>query len=355
MLVDSMQTGLRPIDLPASMKAAVVHQFGQPLVVEQVPVPLPASGEVLVKVVASGVCHTDLSAIDGVWPVKPNVPFIPGHEIAGYVAAVGIGVNTVKEGDRVGVAWLYSTCGRCDECLSGYENVCAHQQNTGYSVDGGYAEYVVAPAAYLAHLPAALGFLESAPILCAGLTPYRGLKETGAKPGEWVVVLGVGGLGHLAVQYAKAMGLHVIAVDVVDEKLAMAQRLGAEITIHALHQDTRREVRRQVGGAHAVLVTSSSLAAYEQAIHLLRRRGTCVFVGLPPGECPVSVHTMVAKQLTLKGSTVGTRKDLQEALQFAAEGKVHGLIEVQPLEAINDILQRLRAGQIHGRVVLQME
>jgi propanol-preferring alcohol dehydrogenase len=355
MIVEFAQTDLKRIDSPSFMKAAVVHEFGRPLIIEEVPVPSPGTGEVLVKVMASGVCHTDLYAIDGLWPVKPRLPFIPGHEIAGHVVGVGMGVTSVNEGDRVGVPWLYSACGRCDDCLSGCENVCARQQNTGYSVDGGYAEYVIAPAAYIAHLPAHLGFLESAPILCAGLTPYKGLKETGAKPGEWVVIVGLGGLGHLAVQYANAMGLHVAAVDVVDEKLAVARELGAEVAINAVTHDTTREIRKQIGGAHGVLITSASLAAFQQGINLLRRRGTCVFLGLPPGECPVSVHTMVAKQLTLKGSTIGTRKELQEALQFAAEGKVNCMIEVQPLDAINDILDRLRAGRVHGRVVLQFE
>ena len=192
------------------------------------------------ETVASGVCHTDLHAVDGDWPVKPKLPFIPGHEGVGYVAAVGSDVTVVKEGDRVGVPWLHSACGMCEFCLTGWETLCPQQQNTGYSVDGGFAEYVLAPANYVGHIPVSLEATDAAPILCAGVTTYKGLKETDTKPGDWVVIVGVGGLGHVAVQYAKAMGLHVAAVDVSDDKLALAKRLGAELTVHATVAKIRR-------------------------------------------------------------------------------------------------------------------
>jgi alcohol dehydrogenase, propanol-preferring len=337
-----------------TMKAAVVHAFHEPLTIEELPIPTPGAGQVLVRVVASGVCHTDLHAADGDWPVKPKLPFIPGHEGVGYVAALGPGVTALKEGDRVGVPWLHSACGGCDYCLSGWETLCPHQHNTGYSVDGGYAEYVLAPAAYVGRLPDGLDFAAAAPILCAGVTTYKGLKETDTRPGDWVVISGVGGLGHVAIQYARAMGLHVAAVDIADEKLALARELGAEIVVNAKMTDPADELQRLIGGAHGVLITAVSPAAFQQGIGMLRRGGTCALVGLPPGQFPTPIFDVVLKRLTIRGSIVGTRKDLREALQFAGEGKVHATIETQPLEAINTIFERLRRGDVQGRVVLNI-
>jgi propanol-preferring alcohol dehydrogenase len=335
-----------------TMKAAVVHAFGQPLAIEEVPVPTPGPGQVLVRIVASGVCHTDLHAADGDWPIKPTLPFIPGHEGAGTVVALGSGVTALKEGDRVGIPWLHSACGICDYCLTGWETLCAEQQNSGYSVNGGFAEYALAPAAYVGRLPESLDFVSVAPILCAGVTTYKGLKETDTQPGDWVVISGIGGLGHVAVQYARAMGLHVAAVDVDDAKLTLAKRLGAEVTVNAATSDAASEVQRAVGGAHAVLITAVSVKAFQQAIGMLRRGGTCVLNGLPPGEFATPIFDVVLKRLTIRGSIVGTRKDLQEALQFAAEGKVKATTETQPLQAINDVFARLRKGAVQGRVVL---
>src|SRR6266704_876298 len=238
-----------------TMKAAVVHQFGKPLVIEDVPVPVPGAGEILVKVMACGVCHTDLHAAEGDWPVKPSLPFIPGHEVAGVVAALGPGVTDFKPGDPVGVAWLHDACMRCEYCETGWETVCEHQHNTGYSCDGGFAEYVIAAAPFAARLPVGVDFAQMAPILCAGITTYKGLKETEARPGEWVAIVGIGGLGHMAIQYAKAMGLQVIAVDVDDQKLAMARDMGAALTINSRTADPVNAVEKAVGGAHGVLVT----------------------------------------------------------------------------------------------------
>jgi alcohol dehydrogenase, propanol-preferring len=336
------------------MRAAVVHEFGKPLAIEEIPVPVPGPGEVLVRVAASGVCHTDLHAAEGDWPVKPKLPFIPGHEGVGIVADLGPGVTGLKEGDRVGVPWLHSACGGCDYCLTGWETLCPSQQNTGYSVDGAYAEYVRAPAAYVGRLPDHLGFLEAAPILCAGVTTYKGLKETDTRPGEWVVISGVGGLGHVAIQYARAMGLHVAAIDIADDKLELARELGAEIVANARAVDPAASIQKQIGGAHGVLITAVSPIAFQQGIGMLRRGGTCVLVGLPPGEFPTPIFDVVLKRLTIRGSIVGTRKDLQEALAFAGEAKVKATIEIQPLESINTMLDRLRRGDVRGRVVLQI-
>jgi alcohol dehydrogenase, propanol-preferring len=334
------------------MQAAVVEKFGEPLVLKEIPVPEPGPGQALVEVVASGVCHTDLQAADGDWPVKPALPFTPGHEGAGIVVALGRGVTHLKEGDRVGIAWLHSACGHCDFCLSGWETLCLEQKNSGYSVNGSFAQYALAQADYLGRLPKNLSFVDAAPILCAGVTTYKGLKETGTRPGEWVVISGAGGLGHVAIQYAKAMGMHVAAVDLGPEKTALARKLGAEIAIDAKIQDPPTEIQKQIGGAHGVLVTAVSTIAFKQAIGMLRRGGTCVLNGLPPGEFPISIFDVVLNRYTIRGSIVGTRLDLEEALSFAAEGKVKAIIETQPLESINDVFQRLKTGKVNGRVVL---
>jgi alcohol dehydrogenase, propanol-preferring len=336
------------------MKAAMVHQFGQPLRVEEMAVPEPGEGQVLLKIEASGVCHTDLHAAEGDWPIKPTLPFVPGHEGAGTVAAVGRGVRHLKEGDRAGIAWLHSACGHCEFCMTGWETLCLNQQNSGYSVNGSFAEYALGHANYVGQLPDQLSFTAAGPILCAGVTTYKGLKETKARPGEWVVISGVGGLGHVAIQYAKAMGLHVVAVDLGQDKLKLAASLGADLTIDAAAQNPTETVQKKIGGAHGVLVTAVSTKAFQQAIGMLRRGGTCVLNGLPPGEFPVSIFDMVLNGHTLRGSIVGTRKDLVEALAFAAEGKVKATIETQPLESINNVFERLKQGKVNGRIVLDI-
>jgi propanol-preferring alcohol dehydrogenase len=340
---------------PKTMKAAVVEKFGAPMVIREVPVPTPGPGQALVHVIASGVCHTDVHAADGDWPIKPTLPFTPGHEGAGIVAALGPGVTHLKEGDRVGIAWLHSACGHCDFCLAGWETLCLQQQNSGYSVNGSFAQYALGQADYLGRIPKNLSFADAAPILCAGVTTYKGLKQTQARPGEWVVISGIGGLGHVAVQYAKAMGLHVAAVDLGPEKMALARKLGAEITIDASTQDPPKEVQRQIGGAHGVLVTAVSPIAFKQGVGMLRRGGTCVLNGLPPGEFPLSIFDVVLNGYTVRGSIVGTRLDLEEALAFAADGKVKATIEMESLESINDIFTRLKKGKVNGRIVLDME
>jgi propanol-preferring alcohol dehydrogenase len=338
-----------------TMKAAIVEKFGEPLVIREIPIPTPGPGQALIEIVATGVCHTDLHAADGDWPIKPTLPFTPGHEGAGVVVALGPGVTHLKEGDRVGIAWLHSACGHCEFCLSGWETLCLKQQNSGYSVNGSFAQYALGQADYLGRIPKHLSFVDAAPILCAGVTTYKGLKQTGARPGEWVVISGCGGLGHVAVQYAKAMGLNVAAVDLGPEKMALARKLGAEITIDAKTQDPAKEIQKQIGGAHGVLVTAVSPIAFKQAVGMLRRGGTCVLNGLPPGEFLVSIFELVLNGYTLRGSIVGTRLDLEEALAFAAEGKVRATIETVPLESINDVLSRLKKGDIRGRIVLDMK
>ncbi len=340
--------------LPTTMKAAVVRAFGQPLTIEEMPVRRPGRNEILVKVIASGVCHTDLHAAEGDWPVKPKLPLIPGHEGVGYVVAVGPDVKNVKEGDAVGVPWLYSACGCCDHCITGWETLCESQQNGGYSVDGGYAEYVIADARYVGKLPSHVNFVEMAPILCAGVTVYKGLKETETKPGEWVAISGIGGLGHVAVQYAKAMGMHVAAIDVADDKLALAKRLGADLVVNAKNQDPGEYLQKEAGGMHGVLVTAVSPLAFRQGISALRRKGTIALNGLPPGSFDLPIFETVLKRITVRGSIVGTRKDLQEAIDFAVEGKVKATVHTTPLESINEVFDQMKKGAIEGRMVMEI-
>lgn len=339
------------------MKAAVVRNFGAPLEIEEMPVPTPGHGQVLVRIAASGVCHTDLHAARGDWPVKPALPFIPGHEGVGTVAALGAGVTNLKEGDRVGIPWLHSACGACECCITGWETLCPGAQYTGYTVNGGFAQYTLAEASHAGRIPDTLDFFDAAPILCAGVTTYKGLKETEARPGEWVAISGIGGLGHLAIQYAKGMGLHVVAVDVADDKLRLAQKLGADLAVNAAREPDPAGfvVKETGGGAHGVLITAPAISAFHQGVAMTRRRGTCVLVGLPPGDFPTPLFDVVLKRITIRGSLVGTRQDLTESLEFAAEGKARADIERQPLEAVNTVLDRLKRGDVEGRIVLSVD
>jgi len=343
----------RPTATKVKMRAAVVHEFGKPLVLEDCATPVAGPGQILVKVEACGVCHTDVHARNGDWPVKPVLPFIPGHEAIGRVVALGSGVTVVKKGDRVGVPWLYSACGHCEFCLTAWETVCPEAEFGGYTKNGGFAEYIVADPNYVARIPAGLTPTEAAPLICAGVTTYKGIKETGARPGQWIAISGIGGLGHLAVQYAKAMGLLVVAVDIDDKKLAHATRLGADLVVNARQGDPAAVVKKGTGGgAHGVVITAPSLPAFKQGVGMTRKRGTCVLIGIPPGEFPTPLFDVVANCITIRGSFVGTRGDMAEALAFAANGKVKADIEVQPLSAINDVLDRLERGDVASRVVI---
>jgi alcohol dehydrogenase, propanol-preferring len=337
------------------MKAAVVNEHHQKLEIKDVPIPELEYGEILVKIKACGVCHTDLHAVNGDWPVKPKLPLIPGHEGVGIVEKVAGGVTSIKVGDRVGIPWLYSACGECEYCLTGRETLCLAQENAGYSVDGGYAEYCKAPANYVVKIPDGLDFHEISPIFCAGVTTYKALKVSNAKPGDWVAIYGIGGLGHVALQYAKAMGFNVIAVDIQDDKLELATELGADKTINGLRVDPAEEIKNLVGGVQAAVSVAVTKKAFEQAYGSVKRGGTLVVVGLPNADLPIPIFDTVLNGVTVKGSIVGTRKDLQEAIEFAAQGKVRTNIEVQPLEKINEVFERMETGQINGRVVLTLE
>lgn len=338
------------------MHAAVVERFGAPLSMQTLPIPRPGPGQILVKTEACGVCHTDVHAVRGDWPLKPGLPFIPGHEAIGRVIELGEGVTNVRLGERVGVPWLYSACGHCEYCLSAAETVCPDAQFGGYTRNGGFATHLIADPEYVAHIPDGLTPTLAAPLICAGLTTYKGIKETRARPGQWIVISGCGGLGHLGIQYAKAMGLRVGAVDVEDGKLAHATRLGADFTVNAKTADPVAAVREATGGGgHGVLITAPSLPAFKQGVAMTRKRGVCVLVGLPPGEFPTPLFDVVTNGISIVGSFVGTRMDMAECLAFAAAGKVKADIELQPLSAINEVLARLEAGDVASRVVIDFQ
>lgn len=340
-----------------TMKAAVLHDLRTPLKIERVPVPEPGHGDLLIKVTACGVCHSDLHAVDGDWTPPPVLPLIPGHEVAGKVAKLGPGVTGFKVGDEVGVPWMYSSCGQCEFCLAGMETICKSAEATGYTKPGGYAEYLVAPAAYVGRLPEGTDPYAMAPILCAGVTTYRGLKRTGARPGQWVAIVGIGGLGHIAIQYARAMGLRVAAVDVSNEKLELAKSLGAEIVVNGAETDPVAAIQEQIGGTHAAVVTAVASKAFEQAVLMLRPGGTVAYIGLPGGksdEIRASISAITNWELSVRGSNVGTRQDLNEAVAFAANGLVKAKIRTVELEDINAVLDEMRQGRIVGRAVLRL-
>jgi len=336
-----------------AMKAGIVKQFGDTINIENTEKPQPGKYQALVKLISTGVCHTDLHAMEGDWPVKPSPPFIPGHEGVGIVEELGEDAINFEVGDMAGNAWLWSACGNCEYCRKGWETLCEQQLNGGYSTNGSFGEYMLIDTRYAPKIPEGADPYEVGPVLCAGVTVYKGLLMTETKPGDWVVISGIGGLGHLAVQYAVAMGLRVIAVDIADDKLELAKKHGAEIVINAANTDPAAEIQDQVGGAHGVLVTAVHEQAFGQAIGMSRRGGTIVFNGLPPGKFDVSVFDVVLNGLTIRGSIVGTRQDMIEALEFYAAGKIKPTYQRRPLEDLNDIFDEMRGGKIDGRVVIE--
>jgi propanol-preferring alcohol dehydrogenase len=335
------------------MKAAVLHEIKKSLVVEEVERPVPGEGEVLIKVEACGVCHSDLHIIEGDWKQFggiTKIPLIPGHEIAGRVAEAGGGVRELKVGDRVGVPWIHWTCGECEFCRAGFENLCSRQKITGCTVDGGFAEYIKAPASHATRIPDGISAVEAAPLFCAGVTVYRALKQARLASGERLAVFGVGGLGHLAIQIGKEMGLDVTAVDVSDDKLELAKSLGASRTMNSSSANVAKELRR-AGGMHAVLVTSGSKAAYDTAFPCVRPTGKLLVVGLPP-EISFPPIMMAAGEIRVQASAVGTRQDLEGVLAMAAAGKLHCQVSIRRMDEINTIFDEMKAGKISGRVVL---
>ena len=247
----------------------------------------------------------------------------------------------------------FGACGKCQFCSTGWETLCEEQQNAGYSVDGSFGQYMLMDARYAVRIPAGADLVQVAPILCAGVTVYKGLKMTEAKPGQWVVISGIGGLGHIAVQYAVAMGLRVAAVDIADDKLELAKKHGAELVVNALLGDPVEVVQRITGGAHGVLVTAVHPSAFGQSIHMARRGATIVFNGLPAGDFPASIFEIILKGLTVRGSIVGTRQDMREALDFYARGQIQPTVSTRHLSEINAVFDEMKHGKIDGRVVIE--
>jgi alcohol dehydrogenase, propanol-preferring len=338
------------------MKAAVLHSFAEPLVIEEVAKPAPGPGQLLIKVAACGVCHSDLHLAMGEWDLlKPitKLPLILGHEVAGTIEAVGEGVKDFAVGDRVGVPWLHYTCGECEFCSTGRETLCLKQQVTGCTVDGGFAEFVKANANHTAKLPDDVRFEEAAPLLCAGLTVHNAMKRSGVGPGQKIAIFGIGGLGHLAIQLAKARGAEVIGVDIADDKLELARECGADATVNAAATQAYKEIKKiSGGGAHVAMVTSGSRGAYETALRSLRRGGTLSVVGMSPEPISVSTVALVSGEYKIVASAVGTRQDLREVLQIAAEGKVKCKIETRRLAEVNGVMSEMKEGRLVGRVVL---
>jgi len=336
------------------MKAAVLHEFKSPLRFEEVPRPELGPEDVLIRVEACGVCHSDLHVADGDWAqLKPitKLPLILGHEIAGVIVEKGAQVTELGIGDRVGVPWLYWSCGACEFCKEGNENLCLQQKITGVTVDGGYTQFVKARASHAVKIPESVSFVEAAPLFCAGVTVYRALKQAKIIPGQRVAVFGVGGLGHLAVQLARAAGAEITAVDIGEEKLRLAKALGAANTLNAVATDVVKELRGK-GGVHVAVVTSAARAAYDMAFYSLRPRGTLLVVGLPADNICFPPILMAAGEVNIQASAVGTRQDLRDVLALAAAGKVRCQVAARPLSEANAVIQELHAGKVSGRVVL---
>jgi alcohol dehydrogenase, propanol-preferring len=336
------------------MKAAVLREFKQPLTIQEVDPPKPADEEVLIAVEACGVCHSDLHVADGDWPQFARIvkkPLILGHEIAGRVVEKGASVHDLQVGDRVGVPWLHWTCGECEFCREGNENLCARQKITGVTVDGGYAEFVTAPASHTLKIPDSLSLVEAAPLFCAGVTVYRALKQAKISRGQRLAIFGIGGLGHIAVQIGRALGAEIAAVDISEEKLALARSLGASHVFNAASTDVTKEFRR-LGGVHAALVASAAKAAYDMAFSCLRPSGCLLIVGLPAQDICFPPILMAAREVRMQASAVGTRQDLSEILAMAAQGKVRCQTATRPLAQADQVLDQLRSGHVSGRIVL---
>jgi propanol-preferring alcohol dehydrogenase len=336
------------------MKAAVLHEFRNPLTIEEVARPNPEHSEVLIEVKACGVCHSDLHVAHGDWPQFASIvkkPLILGHEVAGLVVERGSSVRDLRVGDHVGLPWIHWSCGECELCREGNENLCPKQKITGVTVDGGFAEFVKAPASHVARIPNALTSMEAAPLFCAGVTVHRALRKARLSANQRLAVFGVGGLGHIAVQIGSGLGAEVTAIDISDEKLAYAESLGAANTLNAASVDVVKELRRS-GGVHAALVTSAAKAAYDLAFKSLRPTGILLVVGLPADSICFAPIMMASGEIRIQASAVGTRKDLSEVLAMAAEGKLRCQVAARPLAEVNEVLNELQQGRVAGRVVL---
>ncbi|MCW2634178.1 MAG: zinc-dependent alcohol dehydrogenase [Blastococcus sp.] len=335
------------------MKAAVVPALGSPLQILDIPVPRPAAGQVLVRMETSGLCHTDIHAARGDWPVKPVPPFVPGHEGIGIIEQLGEGVTARSVGQRVAIAWLGFACGACRQCIGGWETLCEQQVNSGYSVDGTFAEYAVVAAGFATPVPDAVPSLDAAPLTCAGVTTYKAIKVARVAPGETVAVFGIGGLGHLALQYARIAGGFVIAVDVQDDKLAMARELGADEVVNAATTDPVEAIQA-LGGADVAVALAASPRSFDQAYRSLRRGGRLVCVALPAdGTMALPIFDTVLSGKSVIGSIVGTRNDLADVFALHAAGRTTVVSVERKLDEVNESIDDVRSGVVPARVVFQ--
>ena len=334
-----------------TMKAAVVPHLGAKLEIQEIPIPEPGPGQVLIRMHASGLCHTDIHAANGDWPVKPTPPFVPGHEGIGTITDLGRGASLHQVGERVSIAWLGSACGHCSYCLSGWETLCESQQNSGYSVNGAWAEYAVADDRYVVTVPDNVTSFDAAPLTCAGVTTFKAIKVSRIQPGETAVVFGIGGLGHLAVQYARLFGGKVIAVDIEDTKLGLATELGADHVVNARQVDPVEAIR-DLGGADVAVSLAASPRSFEQAFGSLRRGGRLVCVALPAdGTMSVPIFDTVLGGKSIIGSIVGTRKDLADVFALHASGRTKVIAEARQLDDVNACIDDVLASRVPARLV----
>lgn len=335
------------------MKAAVVPSFEAPLEIRDVDTPRPGPGQVLVRIEASGLCHTDIHAARGDWPVKPKMPLVPGHEGVGSIVELGDGVADLAVGDRVALPWLALACGRCRYCVAGRETYCQTPQYMGYTIDGSYAELALGYASHVVRVPDAVSSFDAAPLTCAGVTTYAALKSAAPQPNETVMVVGIGGLGHLGLQYGNVFGCRTIAVDVEDAKLELAEELGADHVV-----DARGDQAAQIaaaGGADIALVTVPSPQVMAAAHAALNPTGRLVLVGLPAhNELTIPVFETVLRGIKVMGSLVGTRNDLTDCFDLHAAGRTRVVAERRALDDVNSCFEEVLSGQVAARLVFDM-
>jgi len=338
----------------SEMKAALLTAFGEKLQIGNAPKPVAGPGEVVFRTEACGLCHTDIHTAHGELRFKPKLPIILGHEAVGVVEDVGEGVTSISLGDRVCLPWLAYACGECDLCVTGMEPYCEKQLNAGLNIDGGYAQYAKVNARYAGVIPKDMNPFDAAVLSCAGLTTYKAVKVSGAGSSDLVAIFGVGGLGHLAIQYARIRGATVVAVDLQESKLQLAKELGAEHVVDGSKVDAAKAIR-ELGGAKASIVLVANQKACEQAYHCLKRNATMVLVGLSNSSFEIPILLTIAKGITIRGSIVGNRVDLRETYELHMQGKTRVLYEKRKLEQVNDAFEEVKEGRNKSpRLVLDL-
>ena len=337
------------------MRAAILEKFNQPLALRDVAVPSLGPRDVLVKIHACGVCNGDVDAQEGVFPAfaSPVMPRIPGHRGAGTIVDIGSEVTRVALGDRVGVPLIHWSCGECEYCFEGLQMLCSQVKLTGFQADGSYAEYVKADSRYVGKIPDGLDLDQAAHLTCTGVTAWGALKAADVKPGDWCAVFGLGAVGEYTVQYAKSFGLRVVAISGYDEALEIAKNNGADLLINSRSKDPGVAVKEETGGVHAAIVNSVQIKPFRQAFDALRPKGTLVSIGLPVAELSIPVFSMIVQEITVRGSFVGSRNDLEDAYRVALRDNIRMDLVEESLDAVNDVYRRIRAGETTSRVLLK--